>query len=182
MRIVLIGAPGSGKGTQAKLLEERFDYAHINMGEILRNSQSHKIHGDRIKRLIYTGNLLPDDIVEDLLRDAVDGTKNDKIVFDGFPRNESQLRVLKRIATPDLLISLYTPTPEKLYERLITRNRPDDTEEIHRNRISTFYAETTQMIRHIVQAGMNIRTLAADNEIEIIHTEIRKLIGERHND
>lgn len=89
---IIMGPQGSGKGTQAKLLAEELKLVHISVGDIFRwNIQVHTKLAARIKRIIDGGGLVPDEIVEDIVRDRLDKHDwNYGFILDGFPRNESQ--------------------------------------------------------------------------------------------
>lgn len=91
-KYVIMGAQGCGKGTQAKLLASRFDLIHISVGDIFRwNIQSHTKLAARIKRIIDAGKLVPDEIVEEVIRRRLDEHDwNYGFVLDGFPRNRPQ--------------------------------------------------------------------------------------------
>lgn len=91
-KFIIMGAQGSGKGTQAKLLKQDFDLVHIAVGDIFRwHIQSHTKLAARIKRLIAAGELVPDDVVEDIVRDRLAlHDWNYGFILDGFPRNHTQ--------------------------------------------------------------------------------------------
>ena len=91
-KYIIMGAQGCGKGTQAKLLKQDFDLVHISVGDIFRwHIQSHTKLAARIKRLIAVGQLVPDDVVEDIIRDRLAlHDWNFGYILDGFPRNHTQ--------------------------------------------------------------------------------------------
>lgn len=91
-KYLMAGAPGCGKGTQAKLLQEQYGVTHISVGDIFRwHIQSHTKLAARIKRIVDTGNLVPDDIVDDVVHTRLqEHDWNYGFVLDGFPRNRPQ--------------------------------------------------------------------------------------------
>jgi len=93
-KYIIMGPQGSGKGTQAKLLKKDFDLSHFSVGDIFRwHVQSHTKLAARIKRLIDAGELVPDDIVESIIRRRLDEHDwNYGFILDGFPRNVEQAR------------------------------------------------------------------------------------------
>ncbi|MBE5735253.1 MAG: adenylate kinase [Clostridiales bacterium] len=122
MRLVLLGPVGSGKGTQAKLISERYNVPHISTGEIFRwNIQNNTELGQQAKKFVDAGELVPEEltikIVEDKL--ASEECKNG-FILDGFPRNLVQAKALEKMATIDkaLLIDL---EEEEIIKRLSSR-------------------------------------------------------------
>jgi adenylate kinase len=96
MRLLLIGAPGSGKGTQADLLASRFGIAHISSGDLLRQHvREQTAFGQLVKKYVDKGDLVPDSLVMDILRKPVLAATNG-YVLDGFPRPELVRRLLAR--------------------------------------------------------------------------------------
>lgn len=99
MNIILLGAPGSGKGTQAKKLLDRVNYVHISTGDLLRNAISEKTEiGELAERLISNGKFVDDQIVLDLVREKIlsEGIDN-QFIFDGFPRTIEQAYMLDQL-------------------------------------------------------------------------------------
>ena len=99
MKLILIGCPGAGKGTQAKKLSKHFDIAHISTGDLLRKIASSDTElGNTIKETLASGNLVSDDLVFQVLEDYLDHNPNPNgYIFDGFPRNEIQAKELDTI-------------------------------------------------------------------------------------
>jgi len=100
MNIILFGPPGSGKGTQAALLVERLAYSHLSTGEMLRNAMRRGTPlGLQVKEVISRGDLVPDEIVNELVRGVVcgNGTPGRRFIFDGYPRTLPQVDALRDI-------------------------------------------------------------------------------------
>ncbi|MEK6715157.1 MAG: adenylate kinase [Candidatus Omnitrophota bacterium] len=99
MRIILLGPPGAGKGTQAKLLKENFNLAHISTGDLLRKAVAdNTIIGKTVKSYMDKGNLVPDNLVIELLKERLSLQDiNCGFILDGFPRNVAQAQVLDKV-------------------------------------------------------------------------------------
>ena len=95
-RIVLLGPPGCGKGTQSKLLVEKNNFVQLSTGDLLRDEtcKNDSVLGKEVKRLMESGELVPDNIVIDIIIKKVEENKDKSVIFDGFPRNLNQAKVL----------------------------------------------------------------------------------------
>ena len=111
MKIVLIGAPGSGKGTQASLIAKEFNIAHISTGEIFReNIEQQTALGLQIKEIIDNGNLCPDDLTIKLVENRLTQPDCENgYLLDGFPRNLNQAEALDKFNKPDKVINIDIP-------------------------------------------------------------------------
>jgi len=95
--IILLGPPGSGKGTQSKILVQKENFNQISTGDILRKTvESGSEQGKNIKSIMEKGDLVPDDLVIDMILNSVNFGFDKKIIFDGFPRNLSQAIALDK--------------------------------------------------------------------------------------
>ncbi len=152
MRIVLLGAPGSGKGTQAKLIVEKLNIPHISTGDLLRGAIAAKTPlGLAAKEVMDKGDLVSDEIVLGMFKDRV--TQNDAdngFILDGFPRNVKQAEMLEDLLQ-ELNMSLdhallIEVDPDEVVERIAKRaeieGRTDDTEEVVRNRLEIYKQQT----------------------------------------
>ena len=121
-KYVIMGPQGSGKGTQAIMLKERLELTHISVGDIFRwQVQAHTKLAARIKRIIDAGNLVPDDIVETIVRGRLDEHDwNYGFILDGFPRNVDQARFF--LESYDIDAVIYIDVPESVtIERALAR-------------------------------------------------------------
>jgi adenylate kinase len=121
--IILIGAPGSGKGTQAKKLEEELRWAHISTGDLLRAAvKAGSELGKKAKGFMDAGALVPDALVIDLLKEALDQPQTAKgFILDGFPRTLPQAAALDEAVSVDKVVDIQVPLP--LIEGRITGRR-----------------------------------------------------------
>ena len=206
MNILLIGIQGCGKGTQAKILEEKFGWKHITTGNLLRENIERKTElGLTAKKFMDAGELVPDkyvfQIVEDALAIAEKGT-----ILDGFPRNMEQLKYLEKNFSIDKVILLEL-SDEKALERVSSRRncvdckkdynllyskpkvdgvcdvcggeivqRDDDHESAILKRIEKFYDDTSDVISYFSDKGKLIR-VKADDPINTIQENIVKALN-----
>jgi adenylate kinase len=128
MIIVLLGAPGTGKGTQAQFIAQRFGLEVISTGDILRQEMKNGTSlGKKAEKFVKSGGLVPDDLIVDMIRERMGGHRNrsraahNGVIFDGFPRTLSQARALEK-----MLVSLGSGIDHAIYfhmseERIIER-------------------------------------------------------------
>jgi len=115
MRLVLFGPPGAGKGTQARLLEERHGLVQIATGDIIRTAMKQETElGQRVQSYVEAGELVPDELVRDLAEDAIADEGYDDFVLDGYPRTQQQAEWLTAFgethdAPLDAVVSLRVP-------------------------------------------------------------------------
>jgi adenylate kinase len=122
MRVILLGAPGAGKGTQAKLIMEKFHIPQISTGDIFRNAIKEESElGQKVKAIVEGGQLVPDDLVIELVKDRLNkpDCKNG-FLLDGFPRTVHQAEVLQSLSPIDFVIDIDVPETE-LVKRLSGR-------------------------------------------------------------
>ena len=155
--IVIFGAPGSGKGTQSDLIIEKYGLGHISTGEVLRAEIKNGTELGKIaKGFIDNGQLIPDELMIDILAGVYDGFGKDHkgIIFDGFPRTIPQAEALKKMLDERghkvaAMIELDVPEDE-LMTRLIKRGeqsgRADDNEETIKKRLTVYHNQTSPLI------------------------------------
>lgn len=186
LNIVLFGAPGAGKGTQSDLLVEKYKLNHISTGDLLRKEIAEQTTlGKRIKNIMDSGNLVSDDIVVEMIDNAI-AKDTQGILFDGFPRNVAQAEVLDQLLAKHgrkltCMVRLDVPR-EELISRMLQRakvsGRSDDNEETIKNRLKEYENKTLPVAAYYDRKGqmVNVNGLGDINEISAnIVAEIEKL-------
>src|SRR5215472_223462 len=155
MRLLLIGAPGAGKGTQAGLLAERFGITHISSGDLLRQHVKDQTSiGQTIKAYVDAGDLVPDAVVMDMLRKpVVAAAESGGYVLDGFPRTVDQAKAAFEVAAPlgvEVQAAVHLDVPDaELIRRLLARGRgADDTEEVIAHRLQVYREKTIPLLEY----------------------------------
>lgn len=180
MRLVILGPPGAGKGTQAELLSEALGIPHISTGDLFRAniSQGTPI-GVEAKKYLDAGNLVPPEITVNMVRERLgepDAAKG--FILDGFPRSVEQAKALEGIladlgAELDGVLS-FTVDEDVVVERMLARGRADDTEEVIRNRMHVYSAETAPLLDHY--AG-SITSIDAVGDVDEVHRRVLSSLG-----
>jgi adenylate kinase len=164
MRIVLLGAPGSGKGTQAMLLREKLAVPHISSGELLRNAvKAGTGLGQKAKVVMDRGELISDDIMLDLIKErlSLDDAKNG-FILDGYPRNIAQAEALDEflghLGRPlDEVLQIDVDTElvvKRIARRAAEEDRSDDTEEVVRNRLRVYAKLSAPVVDYYTNKGV----------------------------
>ena len=189
INIVLFGPPGSGKGTQAQNLIEKFNLKQISTGDLFRyNMKNGTELGKLAKSYIDKGELVPDQVTTDMLIDEVKKpTETNGFIFDGYPRTANQTealeKIVKEILNDEISVCLsLIVNDEILVERLLKRGetsgRTDDSnEEIIRTRIKEYYTKTAEVAELYKQQGkyVEVNGVGGIDEIsEKLFAEVEK--------
>jgi adenylate kinase len=176
-RLLFLGPPGGGKGTQAKLVTRALGIPHISTGEMLREAmESGSDLGKRASEYMVVGDLVPDDLVvalveERLARDDAAGG----YLLDGFPRNLRQAEILTKVVGDDAINTIIylcvdeDEVVERLLKRAETEGRSDDNEETIRHRIEVFHGETEPLVAYY---GDRVRRVEGTGSVEDIFCRI----------
>lgn len=156
LNIVIFGAPGSGKGTQSERIVEKYGINHISTGDVLRAEMKNGTElGKTAKSYIDQGQLIPDELMIDILASVFDSFQDSKgVIFDGFPRTIAQAEALKKMLAErgqEVKVMLDLDVPEdELMTRLIKRGkesgRADDNEETIKKRLVVYHSQTAPLI------------------------------------
>jgi adenylate kinase len=151
-RLIFLGPPGAGKGTQAQKLSEIYSIPHISTGDILRAAVKDETPlGKKAQSFMDRGELVPDELILDLIRERLRQPDTQKgWILDGFPRNVSQAAFLDKLLREldlkaDIVLNLEVPD-EILIERLLARKRKDDNETTIRRRLEVYHQDTVPVI------------------------------------
>lgn len=165
LNIVIFGAPGSGKGTQSDKLIEHYKLFHISTGDVLRDNIRRGTElGNIAKGFIDQGQLVPDELIIDILAQVLDDNKenaSEGVIFDGFPRTIPQAEALEQLLAErgtqiDAVVGLEVPEDE-LIKRILLRGkmsgRSDDNEETARKRLETYHNQTSPLKAYYEEQG-----------------------------
>ncbi|MDQ1681727.1 MAG: adenylate kinase [Frankiaceae bacterium] len=186
MRIVLLGAPGSGKGTQAKVLSEHYGIRHIGVGDVLRQAvRDGSAIGQQINEQLTRGDLVGDDVVLDVVWPLiVKAAREGGYVLDGFPRTLQQAEMAYEAAQRDQIGAdavVYLEAPrEVLLERMLARaaDRSDDVASVIEHRLSVFEERTHPLVEFYSARGLLV-PLDASRPVADITAEIIKDLDAR---
>ena len=175
--LLFLGAPGAGKGTQAKLLSQKYSYLHLSTGELLRKEiEMDTLLGRQVKDTMNRGELVSDQLVLKIVRQNLD--KNNKgWILDGYPRNLSQANSLNKVfieINQPLEVVFYLDIPEEvLIRRLLLRGRKDDTEETIRTRVNIYKKTTEPLIQYFNDLSL-LEYIDADRDLKTISFDIKR--------
>jgi len=156
-RLIFLGPPGAGKGTQAQLLAQQLGIPHIATGDILREAIAAGSElGQKAQAYVERGELVPDTLLADLIRERLNQPDAQQgWILDGFPRNVNQAQFLEQLLGElgqqyDRVLNLDVPD-EVLVERLLARGRKDDTEATIQRRLDVYREQTAALIDYYRQ-------------------------------
>ncbi|NLZ06082.1 MAG: adenylate kinase [Phycisphaerae bacterium] len=203
MRVVLLGAPGAGKGTHCKRIVARYGLLHLSSGDILRRERAEGTAlGKKAQSYMDAGTLVPDDLIVEMMSKAIQAARAGGYVLDGFPRTVRQAEALDRALAKgnngiDVVINLQV-NDNVVVERITGRRscpkcgavyhvknmppkrdgvcdhdgaalvqRPDDTAEVVKNRLATYYEQTEPVVEYY-KARRDVRDVPADGEADAV--------------
>ena len=176
LNVVIFGAPGSGKGTQSELIIKEYGLDHISTGDVLRGE---------MKDYIEKGQLVPDELIVDMLANVLDSKKPAKgVIFDGFPRTIPQAKALKKMLNErgtDVSVMLNPQVEEEeLIKRLLERGkvsgRSDDNLETIKSRLDVYHTQTAPLADYYVGEGKHV-AIKGMGTIEEIFGRIKEAVN-----
>jgi adenylate kinase len=179
---IFLGAPGTGKGTQAAKLSEEMSIKHLSTGEMLREAVAAGTElGKKADAYMSKGELVPDDLLVGLIEDQINsGALDSGFILDGFPRTMPQTEALQEMLEKKNIeidaAVLFTLPDDVIVERLAGRGRADDDESVVRNRLEV-YRKQTQPIEAFYRKQGNLVEVSAAKDIDGVYADLKKVLG-----
>ena len=191
LNIVICGAPGSGKGTQSKLIAEKYNLKHLSTGDMLRNEIKLQTEiGKKAEQFISRGQLVPDEMIVAMLDHVLDKEMHHYkgIILDGFPRTYAQAEALEKLLKKrneeiSLLLDLKV-NDEELISRLLKRaeisNRSDDKLDVIRKRLEIYYQNADEVNNFYKKTNKYV-AIEGVGTVEEIFSRISQIIDSKIN-
>ena len=187
--IIFLGPPGSGKGTQAKMLSKKIDFQHISVGDLLRENISNNTKlGKLATTYVDSGELVPDDLIIELVNSSVQSLQNNKdsqfsgMILDGFPRTINQASSLDAkisdLGTRIKSVIYLDILDEKIITRLQARGRNDDKPDLIRNRLNVYRDQTEPLLGYYNEKKL-LDSINGDQKMEDVNSSILNVITEK---
>lgn len=180
-RLIFLGPPGAGKGTQAQIVSGLCEVPHISTGDILRSAVAQQTElGKKAEFYMSAGELVPDDLILGLIEERL--AQPDTAtgwILDGFPRNVSQAEfldlLLEKVGQPyDCVVNLDVPD-EVIVVRLMARGRQDDTEAVVRHRLNVYREQTSPLI-DFYRNRQQLISVDGNQPMEAVTDDLRKVV------
>jgi len=185
INLVLFGPPGAGKGTQSEKLIKKYGFVHISTGDLFRwHTKNDTALGKRVKEIMNSGALVPDEITIAMLKEELDKNPQAKgFLFDGFPRTVPQAEALDKFMKDNgsaihHVIALDVTEAEvrnRIAKRRTIENRVDDEEEKLNKRITEYFTKTIHVLPYYKNQG-RLNTVHGIGEIDVIFKNICTLL------
>ncbi|MFN6466205.1 MAG: adenylate kinase [Nostoc sp. DedVER02] len=180
-RLIFLGPPGAGKGTQAQALAEHLNIPHISTGEILRQAMTEQTPlGIKAQNYVNNGELVPDQLVQELVQERLKQPDAENgWILDGFPRKVTQAAFLEDLLetihqSGERVVNLDAPD-DVVVARLLARGRKDDNEEVIRRRLEVYRDETAPLINYY-RDRQKLLTVNGNQSQEEVTGELQKAI------
>ncbi|PIE45616.1 MAG: adenylate kinase [Gammaproteobacteria bacterium] len=179
MHVVILGAPGSGKGTQSAEIIKKFSLKHLSTGDMLRAEIAAGSElGQAAKSVMDSGNLVSDDIILGMVANQLDDN-DEGMLFDGFPRTLAQAegldKLLKEKNSEIKHVIQLDVDYEEIIERMLARGRADDNEATIRNRLDVYESQTAPLIDYYLKQN-KLTTVLGDGSVATIFARIEKAL------
>ena len=182
INLVIFGPLGSGKGTQAQKIKQKYGFIHFSTGDLLRDEIKKQTPlGKNIEMVVNSGALVSDELIEEIVKEFIKNNKNARgIIFDGFPRTLHQAEMLdKELANNnmkiDLVIKLDIPEAtikNRLQYRALKEGRADDNDETINNRLQFYYNHTLPIFDYYKKTNKNIVDIYGDRHVNEVFNDI----------
>jgi adenylate kinase len=187
MRLIILGAPGAGKGTQAQRIAEERSIPAISTGDIFRKNIAEETDlGLKVKSILSSGGYVPDEVTNAIVRDRLaESDASEGFLLDGFPRTPGQVEALDEMLSDqgtslDAVLELTVDTDE-VVERLLRRaheqGREDDTEDVVRERMNIYVEETAPLSKMYRHRGLLVE-VDGMGEVDEVTERVRKALDE----
>ncbi len=187
MNVILLGPPGSGKGTQGAILARRLGIPKIDMGELLRDAVRRGTEpGLQAKRYMDEGSPVPDEIIMQLVEEQLTGAEAEGgVVFDGFPRSIRQAEAVDRLLAEHgkggKVVLLFDVSEEELVRRMVLRastgQRTDDSTEAIRRRVEAYRRSTAPVVGYYRELGI-LKIVPGTGSEDEVAEEVKRAVGE----
>ena len=179
-KLLFLGPPGAGKGTQASLFCKKYGLDHLSTGDLLRDEvSSGSVLGLKAAEVMNRGELVSDELVLSIVEGRLVNI-NEGWLLDGFPRNVNQANSLKilleKINQPLEAVILIKISDDYLIERLLGRGRQDDNEEVISNRLKIYREKTSPLIDLYANQGI-LKQIEGNADIDVVFSSIEKSLG-----
>lgn len=181
-RLIFLGPPGAGKGTQAQNLAYDCNIPHISTGDILRQAMKEQtLLGIKAQAYVNKGELVPDELVQELVEERLNQPDvSSGWILDGFPRKVTQAAFLEELLEKmhhrgEKVVNLDVPD-DVVVARLLERGRKDDTEEVIRRRLEVYRNETAPLIDHY-GSKQQLVIVNGNQSQEEVKSELKKVIA-----
>ena len=180
-RLIFLGPPGAGKGTQALALAEKLQIPHISTGDILRQALTARSPlGMEAQSYMDRGELVPDNLVQAMVEERLQQSDiNSGWILDGFPRTVSQAEflaeLLQKLGHGSVQVINLDVPDDILIERLLGRGRPDDTEDVIRRRLEVYHADTKPLIG-FYSDRQQLVYVNGNQPLEAVNTDLHQVI------
>ena len=180
--IFVVGGPGSGKGTQCEKIVADFSYTHLSSGDLLRAEvKSGSERGQKLNEMMQRGELVPNEIVLDMIKDAmlaaVDTSKG--FLIDGYPRQVDQGVAFEERIAPCSLVLYVEASDDTMTKRLLKRGessgRVDDNEDTIKQRLETFHQATQPVVDYYAKQG-KLKTVSSEQHPDDVYDEIKRIL------
>ena len=186
MRLILLGPPGSGKGTQSVRLKEKLGISHISSGDLLRDAVKRETElGKQAKEFMEAGKLVPDELVLGMMRERLEADDcRGGFLLDGFPRTVAQARALSKMLEEDRIpldhvVSLDVDDEEilsRIRGRREAEGRSDDNEETIRNRMRVYREATEPLVAYYRERSV-LREVDGQGDVREVEKRIEEALG-----